>query len=558
MLKSLLDRLVRSALSDTLHSRNVRWALFPIIVVPVLLVATISSVKTYMDLTQATLARRQAIASLAAAVLKERIDRLMDLGLSLATRVRFRELVGQGQWEGAIQILRDVPKDFPAVERVFLVDPDGILRADAPALPGVRGENFSHRDWYKGVSREWKSYLSGAYRRKAEPQYNVVAAAVPIRGEGGAPAGILVLQVKLDTFLRWSGDVDVEGAGFLYITDQGGRVISHPRLPPQGEALDFSGVAPVREALQGKRGVLRSWDPVENEEQVGAYAPVSGYGWAVVVQQSARTAFSVRNRTLAGMVAFYGTMAVLAVLLAYVIFSVIERLRRVSNLLGHSNRELEAFSYSVSHDLRAPLRSIDGFSQALLEDCGDKLDAGGNDHLRRIRGAVGRMAELIDALLTLARVTRSEIRRESIDLSGMARTVAADLRQRAPERRAEFVIADGLAATGDVRLLRVALENLLENAWKFTARRPAARIEFGMLAHPGGKRAYFVRDNGAGFDMAYAGKLFGAFQRLHAQTEFQGIGIGLATVRRIIHRHGGTVWAEGAPDQGASFHFTLE
>ena len=157
MLKSLLDRLVRSALSDTPHSRNVRLALFPIIVVPVLLVATISSVKTYMDLTQATLARRQAIASLAASVLKERIDRLMDLGLSFATRPRVRGHVANSRWEEAIQFLQDTPRDFPSVERVFLVDLKGILRADAPALPGVRGEDFSHRDWYKGVSREWKS-----------------------------------------------------------------------------------------------------------------------------------------------------------------------------------------------------------------------------------------------------------------------------------------------------------------------------------------------------------------------------------------------------------------
>jgi len=270
MLKSLLDRLVQAALSDETGSRNVQVTLFFFLVLPVLLVATISSMKTYKDLTEAVLAFREAFASLAAATLKERIDRLMDLGLSLAIRPRVRQLVAKGLWEEAIQFLQDLPQDFPALERLFLVDLDGRLRADAPALPGVRGENFSHRDWYKGVSREWKPYLSEPYRRKAEPQYNVVAAAIPIRGEDGAPTGILVLQVKLDTFFEWSKEVGVEGDAFLYITDRRGRVVSRPHLPPHEEVLDFSGVAPVQRALRGERGIIISQDPVGTEQQVGA------------------------------------------------------------------------------------------------------------------------------------------------------------------------------------------------------------------------------------------------------------------------------------------------
>jgi PAS domain S-box-containing protein len=225
--------------------------------------------------------------------------------------------------------------------------------------------------------------------------------------------------------------------------------------------------------------------------------------------------------------------------------------------LQAANRELETFSYSVSHDLRAPLRSIDGFSQALLEDYGNTLDAQGQDYLQRIRGAAQRMAELIDALLGLSRVTRAELSREPVDLTAMAHTIAADLQRSEPNREVEFVIADGLTASGDVRLLRVALENLLGNAWKFSAKQPQARVEVGSLTQPDGALAFFVRDNGAGFDMAYADKLFGAFQRLHRMNEFPGTGIGLATVQRIIHRHGGRIWAEGEVAQGASFYFTL-
>jgi len=224
--------------------------------------------------------------------------------------------------------------------------------------------------------------------------------------------------------------------------------------------------------------------------------------------------------------------------------------------LETANRELEAFSYSVSHDLRAPLRSIDGFSQAVLEDYADRLDAVGQDYLRRVRAATQRMGRLIDDLLKLARVARSEFRRERVDLSAMARAIARDLQKAEPERDVEFVMADGVYAEGDSHLLRLALQNLLHNAWKFTAKKPRATIEFGVLDR-GGPPVYFVRDDGAGFDMAYAGKLFGAFQRLHSTSEFEGTGIGLATVQRIIQRHGGRIWAEGAAGRGATFYFTL-
>ena len=241
--------------------------------------------------------------------------------------------------------------------------------------------------------------------------------------------------------------------------------------------------------------------------------------------------------------------------------------------LAAANQELEAFSYSVSHDLRAPLRSIDGFSQAVLEDYADRLDDQGREHLNRVRAATQHMGHLIDDLIKLARVTRAEMHRESVDLSALAGDVLAELRKREPDRRVEHPIEPNLVAEGDARLLRVVLDNLLGNAWKFTGKQAHARIEFGALpqASPGmdevdrvGNRrsetdgpAYFVRDNGAGFDMTYAGKLFGAFQRLHTAHEFPGTGVGLATVQRIVHRHGGRVWAEGAVGKGATFYFTL-
>lgn len=224
--------------------------------------------------------------------------------------------------------------------------------------------------------------------------------------------------------------------------------------------------------------------------------------------------------------------------------------------LETSNKELEAFSYSVSHDLRAPLRSIDGFSQALLEDYGEKLDAQGKDSLSRVRAATQRMAMLIDDLLNLSRVTRAEMRREHVNLTALAQSAAADLQKTQPQRNVEFVVHQGLEAHGDSQLLRIAIDNLLSNAWKFTSKRPRARIEFGRT-QLNGNSVFFVKDDGAGFDPAYSQRLFGAFQRLHGATEFPGSGIGLATVQRIIHRHGGRVWAEGASEKGATFYFTI-
>ncbi|MFN2455760.1 MAG: PAS domain S-box protein [Pyrinomonadaceae bacterium] len=225
--------------------------------------------------------------------------------------------------------------------------------------------------------------------------------------------------------------------------------------------------------------------------------------------------------------------------------------------LEAANKELEAFSYSVSHDLRAPLRSIDGFSQVLLEDYAGHIDAAGQNYLHRVRAATQRMAQLIDDMLKLSRVSRGLMRRDEINLSALARETLEHLQKAQPERRVEIEIAEDIIARGDAQLVRIALENLLGNAWKFTGRRPSAKIEFGIKVGDVGERIFFVRDNGAGFDMAYANKLFGAFQRLHSIKEFEGTGIGLATVQRIINRHGGSIRAEGEIGRGATFYFTL-
>jgi hypothetical protein len=221
------------------------------------------------------------------------------------------------------------------------------------------------------------------------------------------------------------------------------------------------------------------------------------------------------------------------------------------------NKELEAFSYSVAHDLRSPLITIDGFTQVVLENLAGSLDETNRDHLQRISSATRRMHRLINDLLDLSKIVRAPLHRGTVDLSKLAREIFQTLRDGAPSRAADLVVTPGLVVPGDSGLLRIALENLLANAWKFTSRKDRTHIEFGSGPDRAGRTVYFVRDNGAGFDPRYATKLFSPFQRLHSETQFPGTGIGLATVQRIIHRHGGEIWAESAADCGAGFYFTL-
>src|SRR5258706_3074741 len=232
------------------------------------------------------------------------------------------------------------------------------------------------------------------------------------------------------------------------------------------------------------------------------------------------------------------------------------RVRERTTQLETANRELEAFSYSVSHDLRAPLRAIDGFSHALSEDFAEHLPQEARGYLARIRNSAQRMAQLIEDLLNLSRVSRAPLKRRDVDVSQLARQVVGELQQREPGRKVEVSVWDGMRAEADPRLLQAALENLVGNAWKFTSKAEKAHIEIGAL-RDSARVTFFVRDNGAGVDMTYANKLFGAFQRLHSVNEYTGTGIGLATVQRIVHRHGGRTWAQGEVGKGAVFFFTL-
>ncbi|MEW6313541.1 MAG: ATP-binding protein [Pseudomonadota bacterium] len=572
---NVLTRL-RHALEFFLKHSPFRWvALFLVVSIFTGTIAY-SYIKIDNDMTAAALARREAVAQLVAAMLAEKFGRSSDVAVALATRVRFKELVAAGKWDEAIEIMHDVPLNFPYIDRLFLADVDGTLQADMPALPGVRGIDFSSRDWFRGVSRNWQPYVSPVYTRAGAPKLNVFAIAVPVKNTAGRVMAILVLKIHIENWLQWLAEIDLEKDASTYIVDSEGQLAFHSKHGGQKEIVNLSSMPIVQKLRRGEQGVEIGFDAAGHEQSITAYAAIPGYGWGVVVQQPVRSshALAARDNQLRQLLVGYGLILLFGLTTAILILRIVSARQKAESdrqlqatlerhvlertmELQAANRELEAFSYSVSHDLRAPLRSIDGFSLALLEDYAERFDDQAKDYLNRIRSATQRMGHLIDDMLILSRVTRVEMRRAPVDLSALATNVLEELQKNEPERKVDWRVEPALTAEGDVDLLRMVLANLLDNAWKYTARQKLPRIEVGMARNAGGAMEFFVRDNGVGFDMAYAGKLFGAFQRMHSASEFPGTGVGLAIVQRVIHRHGGQVRGEAAVGRGATFYFTL-
>jgi signal transduction histidine kinase len=554
-------------------SRLVAWLLVAAALVAAVVLAALSYRTIDRSLTEAALSRRDAVAYLAATNLAERFDRLTDIGVALATRVRFSQLVGAGRWDEAIQILKDVPRDFPFIDRVVLTDRAGTLMADLPRAAAGARPDPAELDWYRGVSAQWQPYVSNVYTRTVAPRLNVIGVAVPIRAGSNAVAGILLLQVRIDRFLQWAQEIDFGEHGVVYVVDRKGYLASHPTAFADGKTVDYSHAPPVRQVLRGARGVEIVVDPATGEERVAAYAPIARYGWGVVAEQPRAVAFAAKGQVLTSVVAAYALVAALLAGLAYLAGHVMlerqrrELSRRVQDDLERRvaertadleavNRELVSISYSVSHDLRAPLRAIDGFSRLLEIDYGERLDAEAQRRIGVIRTSTARMAELIDDLLEFTHTGRHTIMATDIDMTALAREVADALHANLPQRSAQVVLHPLPPAHGDRVLVRQVLTHLLSNALKFTHMKSDAVIEVG--GHVAGREAtYYVKDNGAGFDMAHYDKLFGLFQRLHGVHEFPGAGIGLAIARRAVARHGGRIWAEGKTGVGATFWFTL-
>jgi signal transduction histidine kinase len=678
----------------------------------------VTAVQTYRaidrELAGVALSRRAAVAQLTATALSEKFERVVYIGISLAARPRVHELVAEGKWVEASGFLRTVPKDLPLIDRLLLVDVEGTLKADVPEAPEVRGTSFAFREWYQGVSRDWRPYVSSVYKRTAAPQVNVFAVAVPIRNASGGVSGILVLQVRVEQLLDWVRATDVDPQEYIYVVDSKGHIAFHSRYPDRTEPVDFSHSPIVQKVRRGEHSVEIGFDPLEREDVISAYAPVPGYGWGVIMQQPTRASvgLAAKDQQLNLLLIAYGLILLLSIAAIYSAARIViqrrqaeedrrtkaeletanqllresearyrylfdnmlegfaycrmvfekgkprdfvylkvngafEQLTGLKNVVGNkvtevipgiresnpelfeiygsvvrtgepasfesyvdalgiwfsisayrpeeghfvavfnniterkraeegihqlnveleqrvvdrtrqleaTNKELEAFSYSVSHDLRSPLRAIDGFSRILQEDHSDKLSDEGRRLLGVIRDSSRNMGRLIDDLLEFSRLGRKPLSIGEIDMKHLVEGVLREL-QAAGERPRRLVLGAMPPAPGDATLLRQAWLNLLDNAIKFSGKRERPVIE--VSGHENGVECvYCVKDNGVGFDMQYYDKLFGVFQRLHSEVEFRGTGVGLAIVQRVITRHGGRVWAEGKVNEGATFYFAL-
>lgn len=567
---------LRNAAASFIDRSPLRWVAITLIAVTVVGTAAQIYLKLDRELSSLALSRREAATELSALTLSERFGRSIDVGLALATRVKFTELVSAKKWGEAIAIMRHVPTHFPYIDRVFLADAGGTLRADFPSLSGMQGISFSDQDWYRGVSQHWTPYVSSVYTPTALPEGAVLTVAIPIKNPEGKIIGILGLQIALDNMLQWLSATPMDPDTSVYLLDGLGEMVFYSGKPEQKKIVIRSAPLLIKKMSQSTQRVAVAFDELMQQKSIINYAHLPGYGWGVVMAQpvSSSKVLQARDYQLRLLLAGYALILALGALTAYLIMRTINASQRMkldrhmkaeleqrvldrTNELQVANRELESFSYAVSHDLRAPLRSIDGFSKAVEEDYANQLDEKGRDFINRIRTATQHMGQLIDDMLALSYVTLSEMQRVNVNLSKLAANVFAELQKSEPGRNVNQHIEPGMYAAGDPHLLRLLLLNLLGNAWKFTGKSANATIEFGTMQDANGSTLFFVRDNGAGFDMTYADNLFGAFRRLHTTAEFQGTGIGLATVRRIINRHGGTVSGVGSPGRGATFYFTL-
>ncbi len=553
-----------------------------LIISPLLLLAAFSYIRIYRQNTESVLLNKKLMAVLVSTVVKERLDKLVAVGVSLASRPRMIECLYERKYPEAIRVVEDIVRQFPEIDAVFLSDVNGVLLSGIPGFSDIAGNNFSYRDWYQGVSEKWQPYVSEVYSRANAPVCDIVAVAIPVKASNYVGnfdldrdnnqdiLGILVIQVPVENFAGWTRDVSIGDNVVIYLLDQKGQLVYNPGYTDIFRDIDSRGLLPADKELGGQEPRRMVYDPLWKKKLVSVSASVDKYGWRAVLEQPYTNAFSVRNAGLRYILIFYAVIFFLAIISLGVILYNISLRRKAEELLKKkneelcagvinlesSNKELDAFSYSVAHDLCSPLRAIDSFSKILIDEYSGVLDEEAHRLLNVICENAKRMDDLIKDLLAFSHLRRQEIKSLSFDLEEMVREVFSEIRDTVPERKIQISIAKLNKVEADPNMMRQVVYNLLSNAIKFTRPRLTAVIEWGVESSAT-ENIYHIKDNGVGFDMQYRNKLFEVFQRLHPMADFEGTGIGLSIVKRVIARHGGRVWAESKPNEGATFYFTL-
>jgi signal transduction histidine kinase len=533
-------------------------------------------------------ASRESIASLSESRLIERFERVTDLGVSLATRVNFRRLVTEGNWQEAVRILEQVPTDFPYVERVFLTDITGTEWADYPHLDDkVIGQNFSDRDWYQGVSQDWSPYISGTYFRAAQPQIAVIAVAIPIAAHPEANfareladlppvfsprneriAGILVMQLPLGSFLDWLGELRFEQEGVVYILDPEGKVAAHPELDPQGEALiDFSQTPGFTLAASHDSGIETAFNPIEAEETISAYRKVPGYDWVVVAEEPTEAAFGQRREGLRSMAIFMSIFvainAAFIILLIRYLMRTIDQERELT-LANEKLSELDQlktdFVSIASHELRTPTAAIRGMASMIASGDYGPVSQKLKEPIKDIETMSTQLIALVNDLLNLSRIETGKLMYSlsELPLTPILETLKRNLDSVARQQSNKIILAKfpDLVVQTDEEKLRQILLNIIGNALKFT-RNGSVKIE----AKQEGQLAVIrVTDTGIGIDTNDQKKLFTKFTRVTTRDYgwSPGTGLGLYISRELARQMGGEVWLEqSVKGKGSTFALSL-
>lgn len=527
------------------------FGLFLILTVPLATLSVYSYFKVHESLTSVATLRRESILFSTSLLVKERLDHIVDIGVSLATRVQLRAFVERGDWENAIELLESAPEDFPYIDRASLFDPEGILMGatnPTPEIAALIGESFAFRDYYRGVMREGEPYVAEVIKPATPLGYNLVPVAMPIRSSEGKLSGVLLLFVKLNTITDWTRAINAAGNSTIYVLDHKGHLAAHPTVPLGGDVVDYSSMPIVQKVLKGERGMEETIERAENPGQLVAYEPIPKYNWGVVMEEPAASAFRDRDTVLSELLVIFGIVNMIAALMA---FWFIRNRRQIEE----TSRMKTEFVSLAAHELRIPLATSQWYIKMLLDNAAGKLTKRGAAFGREVETANRRMAEIMDVLLNVSRIELGmlAVNPSAANPGSILKTTIKNMERRAAEKDISLTLGIGENIPDmniDAGLFDTIASNLITNAVKYTPKGGAVRVGLGVEDDK--EILLRVEDTGCGIRAADKDKIFAKFYRAEnaKALDTQGVGLGLYIVKSIVEKTGGRIWFESPSSEG--------